>query len=273
MTSDLDHYLQIWNLADPQLLAETNSSRVYSVITGGEKVVLKLLTPAGISDEQDGAVVLRYWSGQGAIHLLRADDGAHLLEYVEGKNLTEMVERGHDERATIIIAGVLNQLHGVNTQPHPTGLRTLRQRFESLFTKAADDKQNGIASIFVRAARVAEELLAHPRDIRVLHGDIHHYNIRLSAQRGWLAFDPKGLVGERTYDAANTLCNPDLPELVETEARLLKNASILAEHMGIEVSRILAFVYVYACLNASWYRPHPAHDLKMAQLAEPHVQH
>src|SRR5262249_34863133 len=161
-------------------------SKVYAVIADEAKVVLKLLTPAGISDEQDGAVVLRYWAGQGAIHLLRADQGAHLLEYVEGENLTEIVEKGEDERATAIIAGVLNQLHGVNIQPHPAGLRTLRHRFESLFTKAVDDNQNGIDSIFVRASRVAEELLAHPRDVRVLHGDIHHYNIRLSAQRGWL---------------------------------------------------------------------------------------
>jgi streptomycin 6-kinase len=29
-------------------------------------------------------------------------------------------------------------------------------------------------------------------------------------ERGWLAIDPKGLLGERTFDYTNIFCNPDL---------------------------------------------------------------
>jgi streptomycin 6-kinase len=54
-------------------------------------------------------------------------------------------------------------------------------------------------------------MLADPREVRVLHGDIHHRNIRMSG-RGWLSLDPKGLVGERTYDCASSLCNPTIPK-------------------------------------------------------------
>ena len=59
------------------------------------------------------------------------------------------------------------------------------------------------------AENVAAELLASPRDVTVLHGDIHHGNILDFGARGWLAVDPKGLVGERGLDYANLFCNPD----------------------------------------------------------------
>jgi streptomycin 6-kinase len=207
---------------------------------------------------------------------LRDDEGAHLLEYVGGEDLIPMVKRGEDQQATAIISDVLNQLHRAPIET-PDGLRPLKRQFRSLFQKAEQDQQAGMESIFRRAEPIARALLEHPREERALHGDIHHANIRYHAERGWLAFDPKGLYGERTYDAANTLCNPmDMPELVVNAARLLANAEILARGLGIEVSRILAFVYVYACLSASWSLEDSGEDdmrpaLDVAEIAERHV--
>jgi streptomycin 6-kinase len=83
-----------------------------------------------------------------------------------------------------------------------------------LLEYAAAGRLAGIESIYLRSAALAERLLSDPREVRVLHGDIHHRNIRQSA-RGWLAFDPKGLVGERTYDCANTLYNPEITKLTQ----------------------------------------------------------
>ena len=121
-----------------------------------------------------------------------------------------------------------------------------------MFDKATTDSQAGVDSIFVRSASLAKQLLGDQREVRVLHGDIHHRNIRKTS-RGWLTFDPKGLVGERTYDCANTLCNPVMPELVHNETRLLTNAAILAGNLTLDLPRVLAFTYAYACLNASWW--------------------
>lgn len=274
MSDKLNYYLNAWDLSDPKPLAQTVTSNLYTVTSEGTTVVLKLLTPVG-TEEKMGAVALRYFDGHGAIRLLREDDQAHLLEYVEGEDLIPLVQRGDDEKATEIIADVLNKLHTVSSAPLPGELTPLRRWFRELFKKADDDKRNGLETIYVRAAPVAEALLSNPRDVRVLHGDIHHENIRHHPQRGWLAFDPKGLIGERTYDAANTLCNPvNMPELAEDEARLLKNAGILAQRLGIELSRILAFLFAYACLSASWTLSDghdPAHTIRIAELVEPHV--
>ena len=245
----LKYYLNTWNLSNPQLLTQTVTSHIYTVTHDTETVILKLLS-ASETEEQRGAAALRYFGGHGAVRLLRHDDGAQLIEYAAGDELVTLVERDEDENATRIIAQVIKQLHSVPQDAAHDGLFTLDRWFAELFNKAAADKRAGVESIYARCTPLAQRLLADQREVRVLHGDIHHRNIRQSAP-GWLAFDPKGLVGESTYDCANTLCNPAMPELVHNETRLLTNAEILADALEIEMSRVLEFTYAYACLNAS----------------------
>jgi streptomycin 6-kinase len=275
----LNYYLALWDLSDPQLLTQTMTSHIYTVTYENETVILKLLSPSE-TDEQRGAVALRYFDGHGAVRLLRFDQGAQLMEYATGDELVTLVERGEDENATRIIAQVIQQLHCVTQKIPHDGLFLLERWFEALFNKAASDRHAGIDSIYVRSASLARRLLVDQREVRVLHGDIHHRNIRKTS-RGWLTFDPKGLIGERTYDCANTLCNPVMPKLVHNETRLLTNAAILADTLALELPRVLAFTYAYACLNASWWLPHidtkGAEDivhwhLKIAVMIEPQLR-
>ena len=274
-TKKLNHYLVAWDLSDPQFLTQTATSHIYTVTHEAETVILKLLSPWE-TEEQTGALALRYFDGCGAVRLLRHDRGAQLLEYAAGDELVTLVERGEDENATRIIAQVIQQLHSVRQDAPRDGLFVLDRWFGELFHKAAADKQAGIESIYVRGASFTERLLVDQREVRVLHGDIHHGNIRQSS-RGWLAFDPKGVVGERTYDCANTLCNPPISEIVHNEARLLTNAGILADSLAIDPARVLAFTYAYACLSASWSLRIGADDmvkwaLDVAALIEPHIE-
>ncbi len=275
----LNNYLAAWDLSNPQFLEQTMTSRIYTVIHRNEKVILKLLSSSE-ADEQRGAFALRYFNGHGAVKLLRYDEGAQLMEYAVGDALVTLVERNEDENATRIIAQVIKQLHSVSQDAPYDGMVMLDCWFRTLLEKAAREKQAGITSIYTRGASLAERLLVDQQEIRALHGDIHHYNIRYSP-RGWLAFDPKGVVGERTYDCANALCNPVIPELVHNETRLLKNATILADTLALELGRVLAFTYIYACLNASWWTQlsdrEGAHDivrwhLNVAKIIEPHIQ-
>jgi streptomycin 6-kinase len=270
----LNDYLSAWDLSNAQLLTKTVTSYIYTVRHDNDTVILKLLSPSE-TEEQSGAAALRYFDGCGAVRLLRFDEGAHLMEYAAGDELVTLVERGEDENATRIIAQVIKQLHSVSQDAPRDGLFMLDRWFRELFNKAAADRQAGIESVYVRGASLAQRLLADPREVRVLHGDIHHRNIRQSA-RGWLAFDPKGVVGERTYDCANILCNPVMFELVHNETRLLTNAAILADTLAIDLPRVLAFTYAYACLSASWSLLIGAEEmaqwsLKIAAIIEPHI--
>ena len=271
----LTYYLAAWNLSNPQFLTQTATSHIYTVTHDAETVVLKLLSPSE-TEEQIGALALRYFDGHGTVRLLRHDEGAHLIEYAKGDELVTLVERGEDKNATRIIAQVIKQFHAVSQDAPRDGMFLLDRWFGELFNKAAADRQAGVESIYVRGASLARQLLADQREVRVLHGDIHHRNIRQSS-RGWLAFDPKGVVGERTYDCANTLCNPfPWTEIVHNETRLLINAAILADALEIDLPRVLAFTYAYACLSASWSLSIGAEDavqwaLNVAAIVEPHI--
>lgn len=270
--SYLEYYLQRWSLTEPHLLTATATSHIYTVRYQGETVILKRLNAVGVADESGGAVALDYWQGQGAVRLLQHDDGAHLLEYAGGDDLLPLVDRGADSEATGIIAGVLNQLHSAPAPLPAVGLTPLPRWFRSLF-KCAESE--GASPVYQRGAQVAAGLLAAPQQVRVLHGDIHHQNIRHKVGRGWLAFDPKGLIGERTYDAANTLCNPpDRPQIVLDENRLLTQAALLAKTTHLDEGRLLAYTFAYACLSAAWSvedDADPTDALIIAGLLEPHV--
>lgn len=273
----LEHYLAAWELSNPQPLAVTPTSHVYTVSVDGTTAVLKLLTEYGV-EERRGALALRYFNGRGAVRLLRSDDDAQLLEYADGNDLTGLVQNGQDMQATVIIGDVVNALHTTSAAP-PDGIIPLRQWFRALFSVAEQVEADGAYTILRRAAAVADEVLAQPREPRVLHGDIHHENIRRSP-RGWLAFDPKGVYGERAYDLANTLCNPrPIYGIVsDDEARILRNAAILAQTCGIERSRVLLFLHLYACLSASWTleAAQTGWDvdtiLRIAEIAERHMR-
>jgi streptomycin 6-kinase len=275
----LNSYLAAWNLSVPKLLKKTITSQIYTVVYKTETAILKVLSSTE-TDEQRGAIALRYFDGHGAVRLYHYDDGAQLMEYAAGDELVTLVEHGKDENATRIMGQVINEIHNVPQDRTYSGMLMLDQWFGALMQKAALDKQVGKESIYVRSAKLAEWLLSDQREICALHGDLQHYNLRRSP-RGWLSFDPKGLVGERTYDCANTLCNPVIPELVHNETRLLNNAAILADTLALELERILAFTYMYACLNASWWTQLSNMEnakeivqwhLKVAAIIEPHIK-
>jgi streptomycin 6-kinase len=275
LNSALQHYLTAWNLSNPEPLAQTPTSHVYTVEHDHTTVVLKLLTPYG-HEERIGAVALGHFNGNGAVRLLRGDDEAQLLEYADGENLTGLVKNGQDETATAIIGDVINALHSNDAAP-PEGITTLYKWFRALFSQAEQDRQKGLDTLLMRAASIAEKVLTQPHEPRLLHGDIHHENIRHSS-RGWLAFDPKGLYGERAYDLANTLCNPrPIYGVVSTdEGRILRNAGILSQKCDIERSRVLLFLYLYTCLSVSWTLEGAetgweiANLIRIAEIAERH---
>jgi streptomycin 6-kinase len=223
-------------------------SVVVPVRCKGADAILKILGPG--TDEQHAAKVLAYWDGRGAVKLLRHDEGALLMEKAEDDNALErMALGGKDDEATLIIVEVLAQLHS-RRAPLPKGLTPLRERFRSLFAKARDI---AAPEIYRQAASVAEGLLAESHEEIVLHGDIHLGNV-LSSPRGWLAIDPKGVMGERIYDVANILCNPyhPLSQLERGPERMERQASIFCERLAIDRHRLLSFVFVHACLSACW---------------------
>jgi len=223
-----------------------------------------MLKVALAAEEKAGARVMTWWDGEGAARVLAHDDDAILLERAEETvSLADMVHGGHDSEASRIICAVVTKLHSPKAKPPPS-LVPLTRWFQELDQAAAT--HGGVLAI---SASAAHELLAVPRDVGVLHGDIHHGNILNFGERGWLAIDPKGLVGERTFDYANLFCNPD-HATATAAGRLSQQIHVVADAVGLERGRLLRWILAWAGLSVAWHlkdgaRPQTA--LRVANIA------
>jgi streptomycin 6-kinase len=113
----------------------------------------------------------------------------------------------------------------------------------------AAEQQGGT---YLLGLKAAEALLAEPQDVVVLHGDMHHDNVLDFGPRGWLAIDPKRVIGERGFDYANLICNPDLPTANDPQ-RFKKQIEVVAQAAGLERQRLLQWVLAFAGLSAAWF--------------------
>src|SRR5262249_16592513 len=103
------------------------------------------------------------------------------------------------------------------------------------------------------AQRVYAELAAAQRNPALLHGDLQHYNVLHDAARGWLAIDPKGVVGELEFEIGAALRNPvDRPELFAAPATVERRLEIFHDALGIDVDRARAWAFAQGVLSAIW---------------------
>ena len=246
-TSELENYCVKWNLKTPVLLASTFTSEVFRVEYENAQAVLKILNENGMKFEIKGAIILTCFNGRGSVQLLESDEGAHLLEFVDGPQLKSLVLNGGDQQATNIIADTIEALHSYSG-PVPLGLINMERNFQSLFQLVT---RSPLDSVYMAGAKVAETLIASEQELRILHGDIHHENILLSSKRGWLAIDPQCVVGERTYDIANTFYNPK-GYSAQSEEIIKMRSHIFSRKLKMDQKRILEFAFAYGCLSAAW---------------------
>lgn len=244
-----------WKISAPELIAETFSSRIWKVVReDGSPAVVKALKPFDdVADELRGEHFLAWRRGEGAVRLVGRDGHSMLLEYAGETLLSEVLDQQGDNAATAIAAEVMAKLFSSSQHPYPPELQPLRERFSSLFKKAKTDRDASDDSLYVEAAVVAELLLDDPHDVRPLHGDLHHENI-LHGARGWLVIDPKGVLGDPGFDAANMFYNPlDRDALCLDPLRIAHMAEVFASTLGQSPVAILDHAIAYGCLSAAWH--------------------
>ena len=88
----------------------------------------------------------------------------------------------------------------------------------------------------------------------LLHGDLHHQNILLSEQRGWIAIDPKGVIGAPCLEAGRYLINqmPDGASLERKRALLAQRVPILSRELAQSEAWIRAAGVIDGVLSISW---------------------
>jgi streptomycin 6-kinase len=201
---------------------------------------------------------LRAWDGSGAVRLLDHDpaSGSMLLERLDAARTLANV---HDDLAALqILSELLARLSSV---PAPAGMRELSDvgadlldRSPRALTLARDPEQLRV----IRGCTAAlEEVLPDAGD-RVLHGDLHHYNILApdpsDPREPWLAIDPKPLAGDPGFDLLPALHNRwdeavargDLPTAIR------RRFDLMTDVLGLDRKRAAAWTLARILSYALW---------------------
>ena len=257
----IERYVARWRLTRDGEPSVTHSSTLLPVRRDGTPLMLKIAQEA---EERWACELMVWWDGDGAAPVLEHDQGILLLQRAVGeRSLAHMARSGQDDEASRIICSVAARLHAPRDRPRPE-LVPLMRWFEALEPVAATH-----GGILTKSARLAHELLRTQEDVTVLHGDLHHENVLDFGPRGWLAIDPKRLVGERAFDFANILRDPDF-QVATSPGRLARQAHVLAEAASLDRDRLLAWTLAFAGLSAAWIigdGDEPTLDLAVAELA------
>lgn len=256
-------WLKRWALVPDGAPIITPGSRLLPVRLNDRPAMLKVALDV---DEKYGNRLMSWWDGDGAAQVLAHHEDGLLLERAMGsRSLMHMAMNGEDDEASRILCSALARLHAPRETPPPP-LVELGPWFASLRIATA---QHG--GLYALSLQTAENLLANPQDVVVLHGDMHHDNVLDFGERGWLAIDPKRVRGERGFDYANLMCNPDLPTATDP-ARFRRQLDVIVEAAGLDHRRLLQWVLAFAGLSAAWFLEDDALEqasgqLKVAQIA------
>jgi streptomycin 6-kinase len=237
-----------WNVEIGEM-RETPSSLIAFGVRDGRRVVLKLTK--GVGDEARSGEVLRAFGTDGAVRVYEAEDGAVLLERLEpGEELVSLVRRGDDDQATRILAAVIARLGG---RKAPVGTVTAAEwgRAFGWYVQSGDQQ---VPPELVRDAHdLYRDLAASQRTTMLLHGDLQHYNVLYDNERGWLAIDPKGVVGELEYEVGALMRNPiEQPELLTQRRTIERRLEILTSLLPLDRSRALRWCFAQTVLSAVW---------------------
>jgi streptomycin 6-kinase len=255
-------WLTRWRLVPDGEAFSTHSSLLLPVQSNGAPAMLKIAT---VEEEIRGASLMVWYAGDGAARVLAHEGPALLLERLSGqRSLVEMERSSRGNEATRIICMVVAKLHAARAQTPPETLYPMARWFRQL--EPAAERYGGVLT---KSAAAARELLALPRDNVPLHGDIHHGNILDGGERGWLAIDPKGVLGERGFDYANLFCHPEAM-VAKAAGRLEQRIEVVAKEADLDPKRLLTWILAYAGLKSVWTMEsggQEARELAIAQMA------
>ena len=250
MREELAAAMARWQLVADGDARDTPSGCVQFVRRGAEPLVLKMVGGAS-DDELLASPAYDHFSGHGAVTLVARAGPALLLERVlPGEALTTMVVAGDDDGATAVLCDVMRALH--RDAPPPAEVATVEDWGADLSQDHPADGPLSLALVS-RAAAVFDELCRSQGPRVCLHGDLHHDNVLFDAARGWLAIDPKGVVGERAYECGAFLRNPTDDAARFADPTIIdRRVRIVCERLDLDRARVIGWCFAQAVLSAVW---------------------
>ena len=263
----IDEASDRWGLTDIQHVPNLSYNFVAFAKRSKEDVMLKIGVPNPELNSEMAA--LKLFDGDGACQLLACDEerGFLLLERLNpGTVLADITD--DDERTNIAVEVMQKIWRPVDSLESNSLLFGSGQQAARLqkFIKLSDwfgelknirphfDGGTGPfpKKLLERVESFLPELFAD-ENVKLIHGDFHHFNILLS-ERGWLAIDPKGVIGPAGYEIGPLMINPwgSLSDGVSFKAQTKRRMSILSERVGWEQETILNWATAHAVLSTWW---------------------
>jgi streptomycin 6-kinase len=192
--------------------------------------VLKV-TPHSDDEADEEADALALWGGAGAVPLLRHDPARRALLLGRARPGDDLATLDEDE-ATAVAVDVARKLWRPAESPP---FRWIGDHVPRWLERPEDAAGR---QLLPAARRLLADLEIGATT--VVHGDFHHHNV-LSSDRGWVAIDPKPMLGEPEYDVAPFLWNPIGYRMRRdvTERRLAAFAAA-----GLDESRMRAWAVI-----------------------------
>ncbi|MCR9135839.1 MAG: phosphotransferase [Alphaproteobacteria bacterium] len=245
--------LTTFSVVNPRHVTETPIASIWRVTrSDGSLAVLKIYKGDNLQDEAPGFDFLAAQNGQGAAHLYARLGAAVLMEWLDGPLLGDLTRAGRDVEASQELMETANRLHQAPIRKIES-LDPLTNRFRALIdARFAGDCPRRTEATIRKAIDLATQLLAKQSNVRPLHGDLHHDNIKGSS-RGYLAFDAKGVLGELTYELANAFRNPLGSEALSGQPEtILRRAAIWSAGLNVSQDHLLSWAAAYSALSLSW---------------------
>jgi len=248
LRSRVEDRIRAWKVV-VERTSQTESSFLAFGRRGSQPVVLKVLRNRG--EEWRSGVILDAFGGRGVVRVYEYVEGAMLLErLIPGDALVAMALDGRDDQATEILAEVIGKM---SPRPSVKAVPTVQEWAKAFERYAASGDGQIPKNLIEEGFRMYSELCGSQSQPRLLHGDLHHYNVLFDSQRGWLAIDPKGVVGELEYEVGAALRNPhERPELFVEPATIEKRLKHFAFQLNLEPRRTLGWGFAQAVLSAIW---------------------
>ena len=247
----LQEYARAWSVSVAEPF-ETETSVIAFGVRKDQPVVLKVIKQTG--DEWHSGEILSAFAGNGVVRVYEHVPGAVLVERLRpGNSLAELALSGRDEEATDILAGVMLRMSACSGTSQfefcPT-VHDWARAFERYLTSGDARIPRRLVGAGQRAYL---DLCASQRQPRLLHGDLQHYNVLFDSHRGWLAIDPKGVIGELEYEVGAALRNPyENPELFISRSTIERRLEQFTNKLNLNYERTLRWAFAQAVLSAIW---------------------
>ncbi len=267
-----------WGLTLGRPPAEIKVNYIAYVALGhGAEAVLKVGVPHGDFSAEMEALAI--YEGRGINRLIDCDKtlNAMLLERLRPGEMLYSVESVREQSE--IAARILCDLHATPPPAHhtlPHFMDWMRGAFADARSCQDPARARGYIEQIPRVESMMGILTAPDEPQILLHGDLHHWNILSDADRGWLAIDPKGVIGASCLDVGRFINNAmGFGETaVEKRAILFETVAVFSTVLGESEERMFAGAFCDKIMGSSWglKQPPDEHEASSREALEVMVE-